>query len=200
MREGWSHKMRAGLVWSCVLAAVSVPVIAASFSPLLAWRDPIYIGAGFAGIIALALLLFQPLLALRALPGLSAQQSRLIHRGIGAGLVISVVAHVIGLWLTSPPDVWDALLFVSPTPFSAWGVIAMWAVFVSALIAAFRKRLRIRLRMWLRLHRALAVVIVLGSVVHAVQIQGTMEVFTKISLSGLIIVATAIVMLRVFRT
>ena len=29
-----------------------------------------------------------------------------------------------------------ALLFVSPTPFSAWGVIAMWAVFTAALLAA----------------------------------------------------------------
>ena len=36
------------------------------------------------------------------------------------------------LWITNLPDEIDGLLFASPTPFSAWGVIAMWAVFAAA--------------------------------------------------------------------
>ena len=50
--------------------------------------------------------------------------------------MLTVIVHVAGLWLTSPPDVIDVLLFRSPTPFSAWGAIAMWAVFAAALWAA----------------------------------------------------------------
>ena len=52
-----------------------------------------------------------------------------------AVLVIAVVLHVAGLWVTSPPDVIDALLFVAPTPFSNWGIIAMWALFATGLRA-----------------------------------------------------------------
>jgi hypothetical protein len=47
-------------------------------------------------------------------------------------LVVAVVVHVGGLWITSPPDMIDALLLTSPTPFSAFGVIAMWAIFAVA--------------------------------------------------------------------
>ena len=68
--------------------------------------------------------------------------------GSAAVLVVAVVIHVAALWITSPPDVVDALLFASPTPFSAWGVIAMWAVFAAALLAALRRRLRLRPRTW----------------------------------------------------
>ena len=35
-----------------LIAAIAVPVVVAGFSPYLAWRSPIYIAAGFAGIIA----------------------------------------------------------------------------------------------------------------------------------------------------
>ena len=89
---------------------------------------------GLPGVLSLGLLLLQPLLAGRYLPGLSAVMSRHIHRWIGLTLVLAIVVHVAGLWLTSPPDVVDALLFVSPTPFSAWGVIAMWTAFGAALL------------------------------------------------------------------
>ena len=70
--------------------------------------------------------------------------------------------HVGGLWITSPPDVIDALLFASPTPFSAWGVIAMWAIFVAALLAAFRRRLRLRPRTWRIAHSSAAAVVVVN--------------------------------------
>ncbi len=89
----------------------------------------------------MALLLVQPLLAGGLLPGLRAQLGRRVHGWIGGLLVASVVVHVGGLWITSPPDVIDALLFASPTPFSVWGVIAMWAIFAAALLATLRRRL-----------------------------------------------------------
>ena len=84
----------------------------------------------------MALLLVQPLLVAGYLPGLPRSRGRRMHRWVGGGLIAAVVIHVAALWLTSPPDVIDALLFVSPTPFSAWGVIAMWAVFAAAALAA----------------------------------------------------------------
>jgi MFS family permease len=152
--------VRSVLIWAAVLGALVVPVVAAAASPLLAWRDPVYIAAGFAGVIALGLLLLQPLLAGAYLPGLRIRLGRRLHAWVGAGLVLAVVVHVATLWMTSPPDVVDALLFRSPTPFSAWGVVAMWAVFATALLAALRGRLRVRLVVWRLCHIALAVTIV----------------------------------------
>ncbi|MEO0915112.1 MAG: ferric reductase, partial [Pseudomonadota bacterium] len=112
-------------------------------------------------------------------------------RVVGGVLVLSVVVHVGALWITSPPDVVDALLFASPTPFSAWGVIAMWAVFGAALLATFRQKLRLRPRTWRMCHTALAGVIVVGSVVHAMLIEGTMETVSKVALCALALLATA---------
>ncbi len=184
-------RTRTILIWGALGAAIAVPVIAAAASPLLAWRQPVYILAGFAGIVGMALLLMQPLLAGGYLPGLSTLLSRRLHRWTGITLVSAVVIHVVGLWITSPPDVVDALLFVSPTPFSAWGVIAMWAVFGAALLAVFRRRLRLRFLTWRLCHVTLAAVTVIGSVVHALLIEGTMETVTKVGLCLLVLAATA---------
>ena len=184
-------RTRTILIWGALGAAIAVPVIAAAASPLLAWRQPVYILAGFAGIVGMALLLMQPLLAGGYLPGLSTLRSRRLHRWTGITLVSAVVIHVVGLWITSPPDVVDALLFVSPTPFSAWGVIAMWAVFGAALLAVFRRRLRLRFLTWRLCHVTLAVITVTGSVVHALLIEGTMETVTKAVLCLLVLAATA---------
>lgn len=177
-------------IWAALAIAVVVPITAAAMSPQLAWRDPIYITAGFAGVIAMALLLVQPLLAGGHLPGLAGQRGRRVHRFVGGGLLVALVIHIAGLWITSPPDMVDALLFASPTPFSAWGVIAMWALIGAALLAAFRKRLRLRPRTWRLAHTALAAVVVVGSVVHAVLIEGTMETLSKVALCALVIIAT----------
>ena len=190
MSAGWANRTRGILAWTGLTTAVAVPVTAAATSPLLAWRQPIYIVAGFAGVTALALLLFQPLLAGGYLPGLPALKGRRVHRLVGGILVAAVLLHVAGLWITSPPDVIDALLFRSPTPFSFWGVVAMWAVFASALMAAFRRRWRFHLRAWRLAHTVLAAVIVVGSVVHAVLIEGTMETVSKAVLCGLVLAAT----------
>ncbi len=185
---------RVTLVWAALAAAVVVPIAAAAASPLLAWRDPLYIVAGVAGVIALALMLVQPLLMSGYLPGLSAFRGRRAHRWIGGVLVASVVIHVGGLWITSPPDVIDALLFTSPTPFSAWGVIAMWAIFAVAFLAALRHRLRLRPRTWRIAHMSLAAVIVVGTVVHGILIEGTMETVSKAALCALVLAATIKVM------
>ncbi len=182
---------RAILIWAGLAAAVAIPIIIAAGSPLLAWRDSIYIAAGFAGVVAMALLLVQPLLAGGCLPGLSARRGRRWHKWVGAGLVGAVVIHVAALWVTSPPDVIDVLLFRSPTPFSIWGVIAMWAVFAAALLAAFRRRLRLRLSVWRLLHTSLAAIIVGTGVVHAMLIEGTMGMVSKAALCALVLAAAA---------
>nr|WP_255596777.1 ferric reductase-like transmembrane domain-containing protein [Cognatishimia sp. MH4019] len=155
---------------------------------MLQWRDPIYITGGLAGVIALALLLIQPLLAGGRIAGLSAAKSRRIHRWVGAALVFSVLTHIGALWITSPPDVIDALLFVSPTPFAVWGVLAMWAIFAAAALASVRKRLPFHI--WRAAHTSLAVVIVTCSVLHAVLIEGTMGPESKAVLCALVILAT----------
>jgi hypothetical protein len=178
------------LIWASVAAAIAAPLAAAAVSPQLEWRHPVYIAAGFAGIIALALLLVQPLLIGGYLPGLSAHSGRHLHRWIGSMLVAAVVVHVGALWITSSPDVIDALLFASPTPFSVWGVVAMWATFAAALFAALRRRLRLRPRTWGIGHTFLVLIIVLGTVVHVVLIEGTMETVSKVALCALVVAAT----------
>jgi predicted ferric reductase len=135
------------------------------------------------------------------LPGLSAYRGRRAHHWIGGALVVAVVVHVGGLWITSPPGMIDALLFVSPTPFSPFGVIAMWAIFAVALLAALRRRLGLRLRTWRIAHTLLAIIIVAGSVVHAILIEGAMETISKVALCALVLGAATKVMvdLRVWR-
>lgn len=182
------------LIWVILAAAVGVPIAAAAASPLLAWRGPVYILAGFAGIVALGILLFQPLLIGGYLPGLSGRFARRAHLWIGGALVVAIVIHVGGLWITSPPDMIDALTFSSPTPFSPFGVIAMWAIFAVALLAAFRRRLGLRPRTWRIAHMLLAIVIVAGSVVHGMLIEGAMETVSKAALCALVLAAASKVM------
>lgn len=190
--------MRSALIWGALALAVIVPVVAAALSPLLAWREPIYIAAGFGGIVGLTVMVAQPLLAANLLPGLSRIGARHLHRWMGLVLVSAVVIHVAGLWITSPPDVIDALLFRSPTPFSAWGVIAMWAVFAAALLALLRRRLALRWTQWRFGHVGLVCLAVGCTVIHALLIEGTMETFTKLILCGVACLAL-IVGLRAMR-
>lgn len=185
------------LIWAALAAAICVPVAAAAGSPLLAWRGPVYIVAGFAGILALGLMLVQPLLAGGYFPGLSAWRGRRAHRCIGGALVAAIAIHVAGLWITSPPDMLDALSFTSPTPFSPFGVIAMWAILAVALLALFRRRLR--LQTWRIAHMSLAAVIVAGSVVHGLLVEGAMETVSKAALCALVLGATVKVMMDLWR-
>ncbi|MBX4898729.1 pilus assembly FimT family protein [Rhizobium bangladeshense] len=176
------------LIWLGLALAIVGPLTLAAASEYLAWRDPVYIAAGFAGIVALCLALVQPLLAGGWLPGMRLLRGRRVHRMVGVVLVAAVVFHVAGLWITSPPDIEDALLLRSPTPFSAWGVAAMWALFAAALLAALRRRLSPPV--WRAGHTSLVSIVVLGGVVHATLIEGTMETTSKALLCGLAILAT----------
>lgn len=193
--------LRASWKWLALAVAVAVPIGAAAFSPLLAWRDPIYIAAGLAGVVGLALMLLQPLLVGGYLPGFTPYQARRIHRWVGTALIAAVVLHIAGLWITSPPDVVDALLFTSPTPFSPFGVIAMWAILAVAIMVALRQRLGLRPRTWRIIHTILVTIIVIGTAVHALLIQGTMETVSKVVLCALVIAGTIRVIfeIRVWR-
>lgn len=193
MSQGRLAKIRPVLVWLTFLAVLGLPILLAANSPLLAWRQPVYIAAGFAGVIGMCLLLVQPALAGGLLPGLPILRGRRIHRWTGLTLVLAVLLHVLGLWLTSPPDVIDALLFRSPTPFSLWGVLAMWALFAAALLAIFRERLRPR--HWRLGHGSLVLIAVCGSILHALLVDGTMEMVSK----ALLCLAALLVTLRVMR-
>jgi hypothetical protein len=75
----------------------------------------------------------------------------------------------------------------------------MWAIFTVALLAAFRRRLGPRT--WRIAHMLLAVVIVAGSVVHGMLIEGAMETVSKAALCALVLAAVIKVMadLRVWR-
>jgi predicted ferric reductase len=187
------------LIWAVLATAIGVPIAFAMASDQLAWRGPIYILAGFAGIIALGLVLVQPVLIAGYLPGLSAYRGRRAHYWTGGALVVAVLVHVVGLWITSPPDMIDALLFASPTPFSPWGVIAMWAIFAVALLATLRRRLGLGPRSWRIVHMLFAVVIVAGGVVHALLVEGTMETVSKAALCALVLAATIKVMADLVR-
>lgn len=171
---------RAALVWGVLALVMAAPLGIAGMSPLLAYRDWPYIAAGLAGALALALLVVQPLLGLRALPRLSAPHAQRVHRIIGTLILVAVLVHVGGLYLTSPADTLDALLLVSPTPFSVYGVAALGALILTALLAGLRHRLG--LRRWRLLHAVLALVIVSGSIAHALLIEGTMGPVSKLAL------------------
>ena len=136
-------------------------------SAQLEWRGPVYILAGFAGIVALGLVLVQPLLIGGYLPGLSGLPGRRAHLWIGGALVVAIVIHVARPLDHQPARHDRRAAFASPTPFSPFGVIAMWAIFAVALLAALRRRLGLRPRTWRIVHIPLAIVIVACSVVHA---------------------------------
>jgi predicted ferric reductase len=75
----------------------------------------------------------------------------------------------------------------------------MWAIFAVALLAALRRRLRPRT--FRTAHMLLAIVIVVGSVVHGMLIEGAMETVSKAVLCALVLAAAIKVMtgLRVWR-
>jgi len=61
-------------------------------------------------------------------------------------------------------------------------------------LAALRRRLPLRL--WRRVHGGLALAIGLGTVIHALQIEGTMEAVSKALLAALVLGVTGWVLLR----
>jgi predicted ferric reductase len=178
-------------------ACVLFPVGIAAVNPLQASRDALWIVGGMAGIVALAMLLVQPLLAAGYLPGLSVPAGRRWHRWIGTMVAAAVGLHVGGLYLSSPTDMTDALLLVAPTPFSVYGVIGLWAVVLTAILVTVRSRSGLRYTSWRILHNAIALVVVVCSTAHALLIEGAMGSVSKGILCALVLAATIIVLFRV---
>ncbi len=192
---------RGALIWVVVASIGIAPTVLAAFSPLLAYRNVEYVIGGFAGIVCLALLLLQPLLAGGYLPGLRADRKRRWHSRTGWAAIFCAALHIGGLYLTSSADTLDALLLVAPTPFAVYGVIAMWGVVLTALLVALRGRLHMRVGTWSLAHNALALAVVVATVIHAVQIEGAMEPVSKWVLCISVLAATCATLshLRVFR-
>ncbi len=182
------------LIWGGLGVVMIAPALIAATSPYLEYRNLPYIVGGFAGIVCLSLFVIQPLLAAGYLPGSRRAVERRWHRWIGAAIVLCVVLHVGGLYLTSPPDTLDALLLVAPTPFSVYGVLAMWGVVATAALALLRRRSGLRYPTWVLLHNALALVVVVATAIHALQIEGAMETTSK-RLLCLAVLATTVVAL-----
>lgn len=193
--------MRPGgaLIWAAVALVAVGPVAIAAASPLQVGRGVAYVTGGMAGVAALALLWLQPLLGAGYLPGVNLAQARRWHRRLGLVLVAAVVLHIGGLFLASPPDTIDALLLVSPTPFSVYGVIALWSVVLTAVLVATRKRFDPA--WWRIVHNGLALVVVVATVIHALMIEGAMGAMSKLilCLCALAATAAAILHLRVVR-
>lgn len=184
-------------VWLLLAACTLVPVGLAAASPLQASREALWIFGGMAGVVALALLLVQPMLAAGLLPGSSIPTARRWHRWIGATIVSAVILHVFGLYLYSPDDISDALLLVSPTPFAVYGVVGLVGVVVTALLVAVRSRSGLRYVTWRIVHNAVSLVVVASSVVHAMLIEGAMGFVSKAILCVLVIAAAMIALIRV---
>ncbi len=184
---------------ACVLiaAAAITPVVIAAANPLLASRDAFWIVGGMAGIMALALLLVQPLLAAGALPGVLLLRRRQWHRWVGTLFAVLVTVHVGALYMSSPSDIADALLLVAPTPFSIYGVIGLVSVLGTLLLVALRARSGLRYVSWRLVHNALALVIVVSSIAHALLIEGAMGSLSKMVLCGLVLAVTLGVLARV---
>ena len=184
-------------VWLLLAACTLVPVGLAAASPLQASREALWIFGGMAGVVALALLLVQPMLAAGLLPGSSILTARRWHRWIGATIVSAVILHVVGLYLYSPDDISDALLLVSPTPFAVYGVVGLVGVIVTALLVVVRSRSGLRYVTWRIVHNAVSLVVVMSSVVHAMLIEGAMGFVSKAILCVLVIAAAMIALIRV---
>ena len=183
------------LIWCSAAAVMIVPITLAAFSPYLPSRDVPYIVGGFAGIIGLSLLFLQPHLPTGYLAGSKGPPGRRLHRWLGAAIVVVVALHVGGLYLASPEDTIDALLLVAPTPFSVYGVTAMWAVAATAILVLLRRRLGLRHSRWRLIHNGVAAIVVVATVIHALQIEGAMEPVSKWMLCMAVVAATGVALL-----
>nr|WP_272490815.1 ferric reductase-like transmembrane domain-containing protein [Mesobacterium pallidum] len=184
------------MAWGAIAALLAWPLVAAAGSPYLQYRDPVYVAASFAGIAGLSLLVLQPLLAAGLLPALAGRTGRRLHRWTGVALLLAVAVHVAGLWITSPPDMVDALTFTAPTAFSAFGVVAMGALVAAAVLAARRTALGLRPRTWRLAHTGAALVVAAASVSHAALIEGTMGPLSKIAACTAVAGALAVAIRR----
>lgn len=185
------------LKWVLCVLAIAIVVGLAAMSPLLQWRGPIYIAACFAGIIAFCVMLVQPLLITGDLPTNRPLKARQLHRIVGMGIMILIIIHIVGLYWVSPMDVVDVLLLRSPTPFGLWGAIGFYAAFALSLVLVFKDRLSVKT--WRHAHLTLAMIIVVATILHALQIEGTMEQISKWVLCGFVIGALGRIGLKFYR-
>ncbi len=179
------------LIWIPVGVVIGLPVLLAAFSPYLAFRSTTYIVAGFSGILCLSLFVLQPLLPLNTL-NIHPVRARWLHRVIGLSVVALTLIHVGGLYLTSPPDVIDALLLRAPTLFSVFGVFALWGVILTLAITIFR----IRTQTWRIIHQTISSLVIIATAIHALQIEGAMEPVTKWVVCVAAVFATALAVIK----
>jgi len=66
----------------------------------------------------------------------------------------------------------------------------MWAVFGAALLALIRKQRYLSIARWRFVHGALALLVVVSSVVHALLIEGTMGTLSKVMLCAVALLVT----------
>lgn len=183
-----------GLGWILLAFCLGMPALLAAFSPLLEWRGPVYTAAGFAGILAYSFMLWQPLLMAGHWPPIKRRYARLLHRAVGAGVILLVAVHVLGLYLISPMDVLDVLSFRSPTPFGLWGAIALYILLVLGFVVLFKRK--IPLARWRFLHLSLASILSLTTILHVLPIEGTMESISKWILAAALLAALTRVVFR----
>ncbi|PZO02257.1 MAG: ferric reductase [Hyphomicrobiales bacterium] len=176
--------------WLLIAVIAGLPVLVAAASPLQRGREALWITGGMAGVVALSLLFVQPLLMAAAPQLLQARAGVKWHRLGGIAIVAMVALHVGALYLYSPDDVTDALLLVAPTPFSLYGVISLWCLVLTAALAATRRVLKIGHRPWRILHSVLAVAVVGAGAIHAIQIEGAMEEYSKLAICLAALVVT----------
>ena len=176
--------------WIVIAALAGVPVLAAAVSPLQRGRELLWVTGGMAGVLALSLLFLQPLLMAAAPPLMRAGAGVRWHRIGGIAIVFMVALHVGALYLYSPDDITDALLLVAPTPFSLYGVISLWCLVLTAALAAARRVLKIGYRPWRILHSVLAAAVVGAGAIHAIQIEGAMEEYSKLAICIAALVVT----------
>lgn len=169
-------------LWIGIAAIAAVPALLAAGSPLQRGREVLWIIGGMAGVLSFSLLFVQPLLMATSPRLLSGPAGLRWHRRVGLAIIALVVLHVGALYAYSPDDVSDALLLVSPTPFSVYGVVGLVCVAATACLAAIRRRLKAGLRIWRLLHSLLAIIIVGSGAVHAMLIEGAMEERSKLVL------------------
>ncbi|KPH81976.1 ferric reductase-like transmembrane domain-containing protein [Bosea vaviloviae] len=183
--------------WILVAAIACVPVLAAAASPLQRGRELLWIIGGMAGVLALSLLFLQPLLMAATPPLMQVRAGVTWHRRGGIAIVAMVAVHIGALYLYSPEDITDALLLVAPTPFSLYGVISLWCLVLTAALAATRRVLKIGYRPWRILHSVLAVAVVGASAIHAIQIEGAMEEYSKLAICIAALLVTTVAAVEV---
>jgi predicted ferric reductase len=171
-------------------ALLLAPAAAALESPLQVGRDSAWVLGGLAGVLALALLPLQVLLPTPWLDALLAGHDLRWHRAVGLTLAAIVLAHVVGLYFSSPDDVRDALVLAAPT-YSRLGVLSAWSVGFSIALALARRRLGLTYSDWQVLHSALAIAIVTTAVGHVVMIRGALDGPAELLVCGAAVVAVS---------